>query len=102
MLHVVCLVCFPYRFKGRFPLKTGLSTNTQSKLLSSATTTSTIPSSLASGALGENEGLSWAHHEDGEADVYSSLRLLGAPLIIVMDGEGKGESDGPCLLITYP
>lgn len=35
-----------------------------------------------------------------EEHVYCFLRQLGALLIIVMDGKGKRESDGPCLLIT--
>lgn len=36
-------------------------------------------------------------------DVKATFAALsdGAPLIIVMDGEGKGKNDCPCLLITY-
>lgn len=59
------------------------------------------PSSSFS-ASGDDEGLPRAYHEDGAAHVNSSLCLLRLPLIIVMDWEGKGESDGPCFLITYP
>lgn len=99
-----CLVWIPYSFPYvRAAQRLGLSTSHVASHKQPEQAAVLWPPSLSCiWSLGKNEGLFLGSPQRRRSIHLQLPPSAGAPLIIVMDGEGKGKSDGPCLLITYP